>query len=150
MHALFHPGVELAAAYHSPGHPHDCVAPVSDGTTRELSYPERGPVYRVLTASYHLCSLLGWLGQALLILPVVYVFSIFGYLFLSKYYPPENNAYCDTVLQCMLCNMQMGYATRARTRRPPHWPQVEANTLRPVRANARLTRCAVDCRCKEA
>jgi hypothetical protein len=72
---------------------------------------------------------IGLLGQALLILPVVYVFSIFGYLFLSKYYPPENHAYCDTVLQCMLCNMQMGYATHAHAHAhaphtPPatHWP----------------------------
>jgi hypothetical protein len=67
------------------------------------------------------------LDKALLILPVVYVFSIFGYLFLAKYYPPEYNAYCDTVLQCMVCNMQMGYAhAHARTHRP------HTHTLQPV------------------
>ncbi|KAL6072770.1 MIR domain-containing protein [Balamuthia mandrillaris] len=75
---------------------------------------------------FHLFSILAWSTEtrnilrtlrlsvwritltAALLVPVMYVFAIVAYLLFQRFYEEDNNEYCDTVLECLVTNLQLG------------------------------------------
>eukprot|EP01088_Endostelium_zonatum_P017019 TRINITY_DN4837_c0_g1_i2.p1 TRINITY_DN4837_c0_g1~~TRINITY_DN4837_c0_g1_i2.p1 ORF type:complete len:2644 (-),score=628.31 TRINITY_DN4837_c0_g1_i2:511-7848(-) len=65
--------------------------------------PQLRELFRVMKIVIFRLLLMGYL-----LIPTVLVFSVFGKLLFSTLYEPSNNAYCDTVLQCFVTNLQLG------------------------------------------